>query len=372
MSDQAPPSQRLQFASLCYRSYDRNSLFRPGAGEGNGEFYLPYGLLRERFLQTGVELNTPDVNRGRPVLFEFHVNARRKRPRSRAYVYLYENPLIRPLNRNLRILDRYARWFGWDRAVLDDSRGVELFYPNRICAGPWPGTEQRAIFLVLVASNKALLVHDARDQYRERVRFLRWYEAHAPEAFHLYGRGWDRPATQPGRWGRLVSQGRKFIRRFARFNSPFRTYRGPLARGPLAGKIELLARARFCLAYENCCDLGGYVTEKIFDCFQAGCVPVYIGPNDIDKLIPETCFIDGRRFTDPAALHDHLSSINDAAYRDYQNQIRSFCLSEQVKPFTREHFVETIVTDVMSDLKAAGLWSGTAQSALPVAGDASS
>ena len=54
----------------------------------------------ERFLAAGIELNTPDVNAGRPVEFELHINCRRQDPSARAYVYLYENPLIRPLNRD--------------------------------------------------------------------------------------------------------------------------------------------------------------------------------------------------------------------------------------------------------------------------------
>jgi hypothetical protein len=59
----------MKYASVCYRDYADNSLFTPGAGENNGEFYLPYAKLRERFFTAGIELNTPDVNAvqsGRP------------------------------------------------------------------------------------------------------------------------------------------------------------------------------------------------------------------------------------------------------------------------------------------------------------------
>jgi hypothetical protein len=33
------------YASVLYRDYAENSLFTPGAGENNGEFYLPYAKL---------------------------------------------------------------------------------------------------------------------------------------------------------------------------------------------------------------------------------------------------------------------------------------------------------------------------------------
>ena len=107
----------MRYASVYYRDYAENSLFTPGAGENNGEFYLPYAKLRERFLAAGIELNTPDVNAGRPIEFELHINCRRQDPSARAYVYLYENPLIRPLNRDRAALARYAKWFAWDGAL---------------------------------------------------------------------------------------------------------------------------------------------------------------------------------------------------------------------------------------------------------------
>jgi hypothetical protein len=333
------------YASLLYRNYTDNTLFRPWEGENNGEFYLPYALLRERFLAAGIELNTPDRNDGRMVAFELHINCRRQDPATRAYVYLYENPLIRPLNRDRTALARYAKWFTWDGELLDDPRAVRLLYPNRHDAVGWKGPGQRPLFCVLVASNKALAVVDPRDQYQERVRILDWYERHVPEDFHLFGRGWDHPAALPGRWGRIRNQFRKILALFAPTKSPYVTWRGPVD-----DKIDLLTRARFCIAHENCRDLPGYVTEKLFDCFRAGCVPVYVGPLEIADLVPPACFIDGRAYADPAALHAFLRSVDDVAYRGYQERIQAFLLSDQAKPFSRAHFVNTLVQEICADL----------------------
>lgn len=338
----------MRYASVIYRDYAANTLFTPGAGENNGEFYLPYLKLRERFLAAGIELNTPDLNAGREVAFELHINCRRQAPTSRAYVYLYENPLIRPLNRDRSALARYAKWFSWDSDVLDDPRAVRLHYPQRLEAGPWNGPAQRPLFCVLVASNKALTVVDPRDQYQVRVRILDWYERHAPADFHLFGRGWERPAARPGRWGRLCNQVRKLLARFLSVKSPYATWRGPVD-----DKLEVLARARFCLAHENCRDLPGYVTEKIFDCFRAGCVPVYVGPREIANHVPAGCFIDGRAFATPAELDARLRTIDDEEYRGYQDRIRAFLHSEGAKPFSQDHFVDVVVNGILQDLPAA-------------------
>jgi hypothetical protein len=335
----------MTYASLRCLGFKDNELFIPGKGRNNGEFFLPYAQLRAGFLQEGIELNTPDVNAGRNVAFEFHINAQRRTPSGRAYVYLYENPLIRPLNRDRSALEKYERWFGWDESLSDDARFVRVPYPNAFPEWPLAGPELRPIFCVLVASNKALATHDQRDQYKERVRIIDWYERNAPGDFHLYGNGWEVRASRPGRWGRLLGKAAKLMSRISRPQSPYATWHGMVD-----DKIELLGRSRFCLAHENCRDLPGYVTEKLFDCFRAGCVPVYVGPREIRDLVPPDCFVDGRDYPDPKDLDAHLRSINDERYRAYQQAAKSFFESGQADRFGRPHFVRTIISSVLADL----------------------
>ena len=333
------------YASIIYRNYKNNVLFKEGAGENNGEFFLPYRKLRQEFLRNGVELNTADVNSGKEVAFEFYINCCRQNPKARAYVYLYENPLIRLMNRNRRLLDRYAKWFTWDGELLDDNRAVRLSYPNLMEAADFKDPQGRPLFLVLVTTNNAIKDYDSREQFGARVEIIKWYERHAPRDFHLFGRGWDCPAAMPGRWGQVCNQARKIIARMFPVTSPFATWRGTVA-----SKNELLTRTRFSLAYENSRDLPGYITEKLFDCFRAGCVPVYIGPKEIHDYVPADCFIDGREFATPTALDAHLRTIDDDAYRGYQERIRDFLLSEQAKPFSQDHFAEVIVREILADL----------------------
>ena len=335
------------YASIIYRSYKNNVLFKEGAGENNGEFFLPYRKLRQEFLRNGVELNTADVNAGKKVAFELYINCCRQTPKARAYVYLYENPLIRLMNRNRRMLDRYAKWFAWDGELQDDDRAVRLFYPNQLEPADYKDPQERPLFLVLVTTNNAIKDYDPREQFGARVEIIKWYEQYAPRDFHLFGRGWNCPAALPGRWGQVCNQVRKIIARVFPVASPFATWRGPVA-----SKNELLTRTRFSLAYENSRDLPGYITEKLFDCFRAGCVPVYIGPKEIHDYIPADCFIDGRDFATTAGLDAHLRTIDDAAYRGYQERIRAFLLSAQAKPFSQDHFADALAQQILADLAA--------------------
>lgn len=333
------------YASLRCLNFKDNEVFASGKGRNNGEFFLPYAQLREGFLAEGIELNTPDVNAGRNVAFEFHINAQRKRAQGKAYVYLYENPLIRPINQNRTVLANYNRWFGWDESLSADTRFVRVPYPNAFPAWPVAGPEQRPLFCVLVASNKSLAKLDERDQYIERVRIIDWYERHSPEDFHLFGKGWEVGAVRPGYFGRLFGKFTKLVAKIGRPRSPYATWHGMVD-----DKIALLSKSRFCIAHENCRDLSGYVTEKLFDCFRAGCVPIYVGPKEIGDLVPSDCFIDGRDYPKPQDLDAHLRSIDDDRYRQYQQAARAYFESGQADQFGRPYFVKSIVRGVIDDL----------------------
>jgi len=327
------------YASFIYGSVQKNKCFE------TKEPYSPYTKLRNKFLEVGIELNTPDLNRGRPIAFEFHLNAQRRTPQARAYVHLAENPLIRPLNRQIRVLKKYRKWFTWDEHLFGNPQAQQIFLPNRLDFKLFTTPESRPLFLVLVAANKALVKKDSRDQYLLRQEIISWYELNRTKDFYLYGQGWNQPFVLPGKLGRFRGQFWKYLNKLFPVKPKLKTWYGVAK-----DKFELLQKARFCIAHENCRDIPGYITEKIFDCFRAGCVPVYIGPREIHSFIPKECFIDGGRFNNPAEMDTFLRSIDDETYRGYQASIKEFLISEKAIPFSQEYFVQTIVQTVLSDL----------------------
>ena len=111
----------------------------------------------------------------------------------------------------------------------------------------------------------------------------------------------------------------------------------------MASKSEVLSNTRFSLCYENVRDIPGYITEKIFDCFLSGCVPVYWGANNITDHIPVGCFIDRRQFNSTAEVFAHLQQIDSATYAVYQERISNFLSSPQAAPFGVEAFARTLV-----------------------------
>lgn len=79
-------------------------------------------------------------------------------------------------------------------------------------------------------------------------------------------------------------------------------------------KLDICRNYKFVIAFENSIDID-YVTEKFFDPFIAGSVPVYFGAPNIKDYAPgDNCFLDVRQFENPQALSDFINTC----YNDEQ------------------------------------------------------
>lgn len=337
----------MKYASIVAGRHKRNEIFTPGAGSNGGEFHLPYRQLRELFLESGIELSTADMNIGRDVVFELHINARRRLPKCPAYAYLYEDPIIRPLNSEMAQLRRYRKVFTSNETLIDGKQILRLDYPNDLSLRPVPSFAERDLFCVMIASNKALLHPHPRSLHGNRIEIIRFFEAQAPELFALYGKGWDIPAVRHGLIGRLI----KRVNEWRASIAPSRPF--PSYRGTVYTKSEVLDRAKFSICYENSRGSPGYLTEKIFDCFTSGCIPIYIGSAHRTALVPEGCYIDGDRFNSPAEMLQFLQSIDAVSHARYQAEIQRFLADPKSVRFTNAYFCQSLVNGVMADLKAA-------------------
>jgi len=73
----------------------------------------------------------------------------------------------------------------------------------------------------------------------------------------------------------------------------------------------------------------GYVTEKIFDCFYAGTIPLYLGASDIPELIPKEAFIDCRQFSSWAKMADEMLRLPNEEIQSLRAIGRSFVRGEK-------------------------------------------
>lgn len=337
----------MKYASVVFHQQRRDEMFSPPPGANGGGLYFPFKRLRERFADFGVQLATPDMNAGRPVAFELHINARRRLPPVPCYAYLWEHPLIRPLNGDLRQLARYRAAFTWNDALVDGRRIHALPIPNDLTIQAVPGFAEREQFCVLIAGNRALRQRDPRGLTDRRLAYIRWFDRHAPQQFALYGHGWERPPQPPGIGGRLMKRLHAWRARWRPIPG-LRSYRGPIV-----SKDQVLLHARFSICFENVRGGPGYITEKIFDAMLCGCLPVYVGASDIATRIPPECFLDGDRYDEPAELYAALQAIGEDEYRHRRECTLAFLRSEQALAYDNEHFCNTLVRRIVADLGLA-------------------
>ena len=171
--------------------------------------------------------------------------------------------------------------------------------------------------------------------YSKRVEAVRWFEQHHPDQFDLYGMGWNQT--------RFNDEG---VRRFLAKMPLLRKHIGPhfpSYKGMVKEKLQTLGQYKYAICYENAKNIDGYITEKIFDCFFAGCIPVYWGAGNVADHIPSECFIDRRNFSSYEQLYDRLAAITAAEYEKYLDHIAGYLQSSQSCSFSAEYFIDTIL-----------------------------
>ena len=178
--------------------------------------------------------------------------------------------------------------------------------------------ENRA-FLTLINSNRNSLSR-YKELLTERVRAILFFGK--THDIDLYGFGWDaRPLFPYWFSGDAIRK----------------TYKGSVE-----DKYKTLSQYTFAFAVENC-ELPGYITDKVFDCFYAGTIPLYLGAPDIEEYIPKDCFIDMRDFRNYEELRKFLKQLSQEEIKTYKENGRRFLESEHYKPFTKEHFARLFV-----------------------------
>jgi hypothetical protein len=304
-----------------------------------------FWLLREKLQEIGIEINSPDVNEGRDIAFEIHIDIQDNYSARHMYLFIWETFFVHP--RNGLFLQKkklYNKIFTWNDSLVNNYGLTKFYLPAHLDCKPFAfGWVSREKLCCIIASNKATKIKSSLELYTKRVDIIRWFEANAHSEFDLFGFGWNNPVRTNGFLGLVEFILKKGIYTLLRYK-PFKSYRGTIL-----NKRNVLERYKFSICYENVSGLEGYVTEKIFDCFMSGTIPVYWGASNISKYVPEECFIDRRLFRDNESLYAFLSSMSELEYIKYQKSIAAFLNSENISQFKAEKFVSLVLNQVVSD-----------------------
>lgn len=327
--------------------YQEDALFNPSSSLNRDNCLSPFRVLKTKLSERGWDCHTQDVYKAsgtapNSVLFldipgvPVGKLLGRWAGKSLSYVVLQECAVVKPGNWNTGSHMQFDGIFTWDETLVDGKRYFKLNFSNHFpetISAEYPAKDK---LCVMIAGHKRK-AHPL-ELYSERENTIRWFEVNHPDDFDLYGIGWDRYAFT----------GPLFIRALNRIKPLTRLLgaRFPSYRGAVTAKNPVMREYRFSICYENAREIPGYITEKIFDSFFAGCVPVYWGAPDIAKHIPENCFIDRRKFQNHEELYAFLKNMSEAEYMQKLDAIRAFITSPSAAPFSDRFFAETIANVV--------------------------
>ncbi len=259
------------------------------------------------------------------------------------YLVIWEVKMLRPDNWLKKNHQFFKKIFTWNTKYVDDNKYIYLPFANKIERDlAYFDSKRKTKFCALISSNKFSNYHG--ELYSERVNIIRWFEKNHPNKFDLYGVDWDRlyfPFL--GRLNFLLSA----IYRVFPFLPKYTKYKS--YRGKVSSKRQVLSQYRFTICFENVSE-PGYITEKIFDCFMAGSIPIYWGASEVISSFPENTFIDISRFHSYEDLYNYLDGMSEQEYQVYLDSIYKFLGSSDIYPWSAENFASTIERVITNDL----------------------
>lgn len=325
----------------------------------------PWIAVRDYFAARGIPVHTGDLIHAAPAaerkvyfstgtLDNYRRLAAREDVVTSSYIAM-ECPIVEP--RHYREFPRLEQAF---RHILTWSDSDALLHftrrPVRCERFQWPQSydhvheeiwsRRERGFLVMINANKLPRVY-WQELYTARLQAVEYFYRY--REVDLYGPGWERMPSRVG--GSLLPMAvRRLFResgaelslwRLRQRVAPDPLYVAAAAahRGVAKSKPDTLGRYTFALCFENM-HIKGWMTEKIFDCFFAGTVPVYWGATDVHEWVPRDAFIDMRDFHGFGELRDYLRGLSPQEVEQYREAGREYIESAAFDPFRKSTFVD--------------------------------
>jgi hypothetical protein len=228
------------------------------------------------------------------------------RPKEKMILFAWEPHVVQPELYDPKVQAQFGKVYTWDDDLVDNERFFKFHYPvlsNRIDV--FVPFEKKKLCTMIATRFKS---KDPGSLYGERELAALFFDKKKGE-FDLYGNGWSQ-----------------------------KKYKN--SKGRIEKKLEVLAGYKYAICYENTSVKRGYVSEKIFDCFAAGVVPVYWGAPNVTDYVPAECFIDRRNFKNNEELYQFLKKITKEEYAQYLSAAEKFLKSEKAQLFSQKKFIE--------------------------------
>lgn len=278
-------------------------------------------LLKKSFENKGMELNTIDMynNLTEVNCFLFFTISYKWLNRiismglqDRTVYCSGEPAVVKPENSKEgydKLLRIFAFILTWNDDLVDNLRIFKRNIPYHFKKSYGNIPYENRKLLTNISGNKSS--KEPFELYSEREKIIYFFEKYFPEEFDLYGTGWD-------------------INKHSSY------------KGVAENKIETYHKYKFALSLENTYNVKGYITEKIFDCFISGLVPIYKGASNIEEVIPKECYISYDDFNSLEQMESFLKNMSEKEYNNYLTAIDKLLSSDIQKSFSSDMFCENI------------------------------
>lgn len=316
-----------------YGKHNINNLFDSHPSKIN--LHAQWIALKNELYKHDIDLVSKESIKSEFPDLEIHLNAQSTKDcKWPKFAILVDADYIDQNNSNINLLKKYNHIFSWNPDVVNLGSATKIQLAHPMGKGIIDGYSSRNLLVVLVGSNRSLRGwYPKYNLYSERVKTIKWFEHNALDDFELYGKKWNMSGRLPTRLGGFIHSLEKRL--------PFNYCPFPSWKGEILNKQDILKSSRFSIVYENVKCLKGYISEKIFDAFVAGNVPIYWGADDVNNYIPEECFIDRRNFINHEKLYNFLKNMPEEQYLNYQKCIKNF-IENPSNEFTCKKFADTV------------------------------
>ncbi len=337
---------------VCHSNYDvlnQNGNMLNGVGNVSVKDFLhQMAVLKKKGLETEISFKTSDeINASEADAFifvdmpEINSNYLKSAISTGKPIFLlaWESGIINPRNSDPQFHDEFTAIFTYDDSLINNETYIKVAYsfdiPDRIDKS-YDGKK----LCCLIAGNKSS--SHPLELYSHRLEVIKWFEKNHPREFDLYGQGWNKIVPPRNLFHRVVNK-YPFINQYVK---PRHASYG----GEVSDKLNTYKKYLFSICYENARELPGYISEKIFDCFFAGCVPIYWGAPNVSDYIPKNCYIDRRQFENNEALYRYLSQMSVGEYFEYLHAIEDFLQKGKTGVFSVDYFSKIIIENVVKHI----------------------
>ena len=221
-------------------------------------------------------------------------------------------------------LDHYNYVFTYNidffKNIKTSAKILSYLMPRKLELNKFFYNKNRPVDYCMIASNK--FSYHVDELYSERLKVINFFEKNKKKKFHLYGPDWDRVIIK---YPLLSSISRRLIL----IKKNLSVYKGVAKE-----KIKTASKYKFCFCYENRKNFNGHISEKLFDAMRAGCIPIYWGPDDVNKYLVRYTYIDASKFKSINDIYDYTQSLTDNDIKRIRNKIHQYLHYKAKKNFS--------------------------------------